>query len=124
MVPGFNTAHFTRSRDEVTNQPQNPTLKMTSTKIELSFNKITRLADLSDLAEMLFPGNRNQQYAFLVIWFSLKWSEHHIVPNFGGVSKQHEVSPRTTERVRAKLRRMGLIEFPPGGAGPRSLWDR
>ncbi len=51
-----------------------------STKIELGFGKITRLADASDLAELLFPGNRSHQHAFLVIWFTLKWTDPHIVP--------------------------------------------
>ena len=45
---------------------------MASTKIEFSFNKIARMSDLSDLAELLFPGNRNQQHAFLAVWISLK----------------------------------------------------
>ncbi|MBN2560208.1 MAG: hypothetical protein JXQ75_04695 [Phycisphaerae bacterium] len=83
---------------------------MTSTKIELSFNKINRLADLADLAELLFPGNRNQQHAFLVIWISLKWADNRIVPNLAAPAKRHGVSRRTLERVRAKMRRMGLID--------------
>jgi len=47
---------------------------MTSNKNEWSFNRIARLADLSDLAEPLFPGNRSQQHAFLAVWLSLKWA--------------------------------------------------
>ena len=54
---------------------------MVTSKIDVSFNRIARLADLSDLAEMLFPGNRNHQHAFLVIWISLKWVHNHMVPN-------------------------------------------
>jgi hypothetical protein len=106
----FNIARFTRSRDEYHFQTQNPILKMTSTRVELSFNKITRLNDLSDLAELLFPGNRNQQHAFLVVWLAIKWADHHIVPKLAGAAKQHDVSRRTLERVRAKMRRMGLID--------------
>lgn len=83
---------------------------MTSTKIELSFNKIARLTDLADLAEMLFPGNRNQQHAFMAVWISLKWADHLIVPNLGQVAREHGISRRTLERVRAKMRRMGLID--------------
>lgn len=99
-----------RSRGKDRNHTQNPTLKMTSSKIDLSFNRIRRLSDLADLAEVLFPGNRNQQHAFLVIWISLKWADHRIVPNLNEVAKQHEVSKRTLERVRAKMRRMGLVD--------------
>jgi hypothetical protein len=54
--------------------------------------------------------NRNQQHAFLVIWISLKWAGHRIVPNLREVAERHEVSKRTLERVRAKMRRMGLID--------------
>ena len=82
---------------------------MINTRIEISFNKMARLADLEDLAEILFPGNRNQQHAFLVVWIALKW-RHRMVPNLADVAAQHHVSRRTLERVRAKLRRMGIIE--------------
>ncbi len=82
---------------------------MISTRIEISYNKLARMADLADLAEVLFPGNRNQQHAFFVVWITLKW-QHCIVPNLSEVAAQHHVSRRTMERVRAKLRRLGLIE--------------
>lgn len=106
----FNTTHFTRPRVEGPIPLQKPTLKMTSTKIEWSFNKIARMADLSDLAEMLFPGNRNHQHAFLSTWLAIKWSDHGIVPNLANLAEKHGISRRTLERVRAKLRRMGLID--------------
>lgn len=78
--------------------------------MDLSFNKIARLQDAADLGELLFPGNRNQQHAFLVVWFSLKWAGSGLVPNFDGIARKHGVSRRTLERVRAKLRRLGLID--------------
>jgi len=106
----FNIAALLTSRPEGRIPSRNPTLKMTSTKINFSFNRIARLTDLSDLAEMLFPGNRNQQHAFLTIWISLRWADHHIVPNLGVVSREQGLSRRTFERVRAKMRRMGLID--------------
>ena len=83
---------------------------MTSTKIEFSFNKIARMSGLADLAELLFPGNRNQQHAFLAVWISLKWADHQIVPYLAAVSREQHISRRTLERVRAKMRRMGLID--------------
>ena len=110
LVPDFNIAQFARSRGEGRIRTQNPTLKMTSTRIEVSFNRIARLDDLADLAELLFPGNRNQQHAFLAVWLSLKWADHHMVPNLGQVAREHGITKRTLERVRAKMRRMGLID--------------
>lgn len=110
VLHDFNIAHFTRSRGEGHIPLKNPTLKMTSTRIELSFNRISRLTDLADFAELLFPGNRNQQHAFLVIWISLKWAENCMVPNLAAPAEKHGVSRRTLERVRAKMRRMGLID--------------
>jgi hypothetical protein len=83
---------------------------MTSTRIELAFNKVARMNDASDLAELLFPGNRNQQHAFLVIWISLKWETPGLVPNLNEPAQQFGISRRTLERVRAKLRRLGLID--------------
>jgi hypothetical protein len=83
---------------------------MTSTRIEISFNRIARLNDAADLAELLFPGNRNQQHAFLAVWIALKWADHSMVPNLGDVARQHDISRRTLERVRAKMRRMGVID--------------
>jgi hypothetical protein len=68
------------------------------------------MQDISDLAEMLFPNNRNQQHAFLVVWISLKWADQHIVPNLHIQAEKHAVSRRTLQRVRAKMRRMGLID--------------
>jgi hypothetical protein len=82
---------------------------MTSTKIELAYNRTARMADAADLAELLFPGNRNQQHAFLVIWTTLKWSRE-AVPDLGEIVRENGVSRRTYERVRAKLRRLGVIE--------------
>ena len=83
---------------------------MTSTRIELSFNKIARLTDASDLAELLFPGNRNQQHAFMAVWITLKWADRRMVPNLGEIARKHGITKRTMERVRAKMRRMGLID--------------
>jgi DNA-binding transcriptional regulator YhcF (GntR family) len=59
---------------------------------------------------LLFPGNRNQQHAFLAVWISLKWADHRMVPNLNEVAEQHSISRRTLDRVRAKMRRMGLID--------------
>ena len=87
-----------------------PRENMPSNKVDLNASRIARLQDISDLAELLFPGNRNQQHCFLVVWFSLKWAGSSLVPNLSVVAEHHGVSKRTLERVRAKLRRLGLID--------------
>lgn len=112
QVRDFNTAHSPGSPTEGRVCLQEPTLceNMTSTRIELAFNKIARMNDASDLAELLFPGNRNQQHAFLAIWFALKWASPGLVPNLNDATQEHGISRRTLERVRAKLRRLGLID--------------
>ena len=81
-----------------------------TTKIDFSFRRIGRLSNLTELAEMFFPGNRNQQHAFLVIWIRLKWKAEGIAPNLGQMVMSQGVSRRTLARVRAKMRRMGLLE--------------
>ncbi len=83
---------------------------MISTRIELTHSKATRLSDLNDLAEVLFPRNRNLQHAFVAIWIALKWSRDGLVPNLRLATRDASVSKRTIERTRAKLHRLGLID--------------
>jgi len=58
---------------------------------------------------MLFPGNRNQQYAAACIFFELKWAKG-IVPNLKYIEAKYDVTRRILQRARAKLARIGLIE--------------
>jgi len=83
---------------------------MASTRIQFDHNRLSRIEDAGDLAELLFPGNRNQQHCFLVLWFTLKWHDRRLVPNLGRGTALPGVSRRTLERVRAKLRRLGLLD--------------
>jgi hypothetical protein len=92
------------------NSKKTHTSEVITTKIDFAFRRIARLSGIGELAEMFFPGNRNQQYAFLVIWVRLKWRTEGIVPNLGQLVMSEGVSRRTLERVRAKMRRMGLLE--------------
>ena len=79
------------------------------TKIDFRCRKIASHHDLTDLIEMLFPGNRNQQHAASRILLELKYS-HRIVPNLAHLEQSHGISRRTLQRTRAKLARLGLIE--------------
>ena len=76
---------------------------------KISFNHRKEISDYSDLVEMLFPGNRNQQHAAACILFELKWSEH-ILPDLAFIEHKYNTSRRILQRTRSKLSRLGLIE--------------
>ena len=80
-----------------------------ATKIDFHHRRVSQLADFTELVEMLFPGNRNQQHAAACIFFELKWGDS-IVPNLGYLETKYDISRRVLQRARAKLSRIGLIE--------------
>ena len=71
--------------------------------------RISQISDFTELIEILFPSNRNQQHAAACVFFELKWAKQ-IVPNLAHIEKQYEISRRILQRTRAKLSRLGLIE--------------
>jgi hypothetical protein len=80
-----------------------------STKIEFRYRKISQLEDITDLVEMLFSGNRNQQHAGARILMALKPGDD-LVESLSFLEDRHGISRRTLQRARAKLSRLGLIE--------------
>ena len=76
---------------------------------KISFNHRKEISDYSDLVEMLFPGNRNQQHAAACILFELKWTDL-LMPSMANFETQYGISRRILQRTRAKLSRLGLIE--------------
>ena len=76
---------------------------------KISFNHRKDISDYSDLVEMLFLGNRNQQHAAICILFELKWAGC-LMPNMANLETQYAISRRILQRTRAKLSRLGLIE--------------
>ena len=80
-----------------------------STKIVFRYRQIREIADFTELVELLFPGNRNQQHAAVSILFELKWAKS-IVPTMAYMEGKYNISRRTLQRTRAKLARLGLIE--------------
>jgi len=80
-----------------------------STKINFVARRVAALDDLTDLVEMLFPGNRNQQHAAARILLALKQA-NGIVPNLAFLEGRYGISRRTLQRARAKLACLGLIE--------------
>ncbi len=79
------------------------------TKIDFRHRRISQIADITDLVDMLFPGNRNQQHAAALILLTLKRT-NSMVPNFASLETTFGISRRTLQRTRAKLSRLGLIE--------------
>lgn len=80
-----------------------------STKIVFRYRRISQISDYTELVEILFPGNRNQQHAGARILFELKWAKS-MVPNMAYMESKYNISRRTLQRARAKLARLGLIE--------------
>ena len=76
---------------------------------KISFNHRKDISDYSDLVEMLFPGNCNQQHAAACIFCELKWV-NGMVPNLAYMEKEYDISRRILQRTRAKLSKLGLIE--------------
>ena len=83
---------------------------MPSTKIELNHNKIVRIQDLDELAQLLFPDNRNHQKVFLAIFIELKYTPGEFLPYLSPLCDKYGFSPRMLETVRSKMRRMGIID--------------
>ena len=79
------------------------------TKIDFHHRRISQISDFTELIEILFPGNRNQQHATACIFFELKWADS-IVPNLAYIETKYGVTRRILQRARAKLSRIGIIE--------------
>lgn len=81
-----------------------------STKVDLNHNKIARMEGLDELARALFPGNKNHQRTFLAVFVEIKWSSGQFVPALEQIADKHGISHRTLETVRARMRRLGIID--------------
>jgi hypothetical protein len=79
--------------------------------VDLNHSRITRIEELDDLARALFPGsNKNHQRAFLAIFVEIKWAPGQFVPALEPIAAKYDIRPRTLEMVRAKMRRLGIID--------------
>ena len=79
------------------------------TKIDFRYRRIAKIEDITDLVEMLFPGNRNQQHAAARILMALNASKSPL-SSLKDLEARYRISRRTLQRTRAKLARLGLIE--------------
>ena len=81
-----------------------------STKVDLNHNKIRRVQDLDELAKVLFLNNTNHQRTFLAIFVELKWAKDQFLTTLEPIADKHGISHRTLQTVRAKMRRLGIID--------------
>ena len=95
------------------------------TKIEINPALVRGISGLDDLARIFCPDNRNHQRAFLAIWLGIKYAEEQFLASSNNLAAQYGVSLRTIEIVRAKMKKLGLIQrvshFSPA-FGNRSGW--
>jgi len=80
------------------------------TKIEISPAIARRIASLDDLARIFFPDNRNHQRAFIAVWLEIKYAQNQFLASSTNITSRYDLSPRTLEVVRAKLKKLGLIK--------------
>lgn len=83
---------------------------LVNTKIEVNHNKIARIECLDEVAAVLFPGNKNHQRIFIAIFVELKWAEDQFLSTLEPIANKYGYSRRVFEVVRAKMRRLGLID--------------
>ena len=79
------------------------------TKVELRHRRVQAIRDITDFMALLFPGNRNQQYAASCIILELR-AASQLLPDMAYLEREYQISRRTLQRARAKLNRLGLIE--------------
>jgi hypothetical protein len=85
-------------------------INIVRTKIEAGFNRIRRINGLDELAAILFPDNKNHQKIFLSLFIELKYAPDQFLADFSHVPKKYDISERVLETVRAKMRKLGLID--------------
>ena len=83
---------------------------MPATKIDLNHNRVRRIEGLDEFVRILCPGNRSHQRLFLLVFVELKWAEGQFLPALEPVADKYGFSRRSLETVRAKMRRLGLID--------------
>ncbi len=81
-----------------------------STKVDLNHNHIVRIEGLDELAAILFSGNKKQQRLFLAIFVELKWAPDQFISALEPITEKYGFTNRSLETVRAKMRRLGLID--------------
>jgi hypothetical protein len=75
---------------------------------------------------VFFPDNRNHRKAFVALWFEIKYADGQFLTSCTKVGHKYDLSERSVDIVRAKLKRLGLLKrishFDPRH-GYRSGWS-
>lgn len=80
-----------------------------SCKIQINHHQVRITDDLESFGRILFPDNKNQRRAFIIIFLELKWAGS-LVPNLNYLTAKYGISNRILQRTRCKLRKMGIID--------------
>ena len=82
-----------------------------STKIEANKDKIYRISDPIQLAEIFFPAKNAYQKraAFLAIFFEIKNGRDQKLETTDHIANTYELSPSSVTKARSKMSRLGLI---------------
>ena len=80
------------------------------TKIEISPALVRGISGLDDLARIFFPDNTNHRRAFLALWLGIKYAEGQFLASRVDLTTKYRISARTLEIVRAKMKKLGLIQ--------------
>ena len=82
-----------------------------STKIEINKDKIYRISDPIQLAEIFFPSKNAHQRraAFLAILFEIKNSPNQRLNTTDSIAKKYALSQSALTKARTKMTRIGLI---------------
>ena len=88
-----------------------PGRKPISAKIEVNKDKIYRISDPIQLAEIFFPSKNAHQRraAFLAILFEIKNSPNQRLNTTDHIAKKYSLSQSALTKARTKMTRIGLI---------------
>ena len=82
-----------------------------SDKIEVNKDKIYRLSDPIQLAEVFYPAKNAHQRraAFLAIFFEIKNAKDQRLESTDHIADKHNLSQASINKARTKMSRLGLI---------------
>ena len=88
-----------------------PARELISTKIEINKDRIYRISDPIQLAEIFFPAKNAHQKraAFLAIFFEIKNAKDQKLNTTDHIAKKYGLGQSSVTKARTKMTRIGLI---------------